>query len=151
MTACPHPGKRRYATIAAATAYADGRQIGLGVMLAPYACPCGWVHLTSQQAPTGDADPGIVNRLRHVRRGEFEAVVEADAAGHLPLAERTALRHPRLYGRWVRALAALGDRLDAQIANAPPGSEWRARAQVYRGVIRQRLDEAAELHTRRSA
>ncbi|MCP3820104.1 hypothetical protein NLX86_18985 [Streptomyces sp. A3M-1-3] len=43
---CPTPGKHRYATREAAALVAERTQVPFGRVLNPYACRCGWVHLT---------------------------------------------------------------------------------------------------------
>jgi hypothetical protein len=45
---CPRPDKRRYATRQAADLAARRRPAIAGLLLWPYACPCGWWHLTKQ-------------------------------------------------------------------------------------------------------
>lgn len=50
---CHHPTKSRFATVEAAEIAAARAQVPLGVRLRAYDdCPCGWVHLTSRDAPT---------------------------------------------------------------------------------------------------
>jgi hypothetical protein len=158
MPKCPTPEKLRFATVEAAARFAARRELGVGKLLTPYACDdgaghgCGWVHLTSTDpVPSGAADPAVVNELRHATADSFRAVVEGDATGHLAAPRRIALRHPRLYGRWVRVLRELADRIDAQIAQAPARSDWATRAAVYRHHLHQRLNEASALHDQRKA
>lgn len=43
---CPHPEKRRFATVEAAALGAEQSAVTLGRQLNPYTCRCGWVHLT---------------------------------------------------------------------------------------------------------
>jgi hypothetical protein len=153
---CPTPEKLRFATAEAAAKFAVRRSLGVGKLLTPYACDgCDWVHLTSAEpVPAGTtADPAIVNELRHAGVEAFRAVVEADTAGYLLMPRRIALRHPRLHGRWVRALRELAATVDRQIAGAPAGSDWARRAAVYRHHLGERLAEANQLHdrTRRAA
>lgn len=49
---CPHPEKSRFATVEAAERVAARVVVRLGAWLRPYECPCGFVHLTKQGAPT---------------------------------------------------------------------------------------------------
>jgi hypothetical protein len=153
---CPTPHKLRFATVEAAARFAARRELGVGKLLTPYACDnggCGWIHLTSAEpVPAGaTADPALINELRHATPDAFRAVVETDAAGHLDMPHRIALRHPRLHGRWVRALRELANQLDRGIANAPTGSDWATRATVYRHNLGDRLDEAQALRQQRTA
>jgi hypothetical protein len=157
---CPTPHKLRFATVEAATRFAARRELGVGKLLRPYACDgdgtpagCTWIHLTSDQpvAPASTADPALVNELRHATPDQFRDFVETEAAGHLDMPRRIALRHPRLYGRWVRALNELAAALDARIGNAPAGSDWAQRAAVYRHHLDERLAEAQTLNDARKA
>lgn len=45
---CPRPDKARFATLGAARQRALGRPAIVGLVLSPYECRCGWVHLTSR-------------------------------------------------------------------------------------------------------
>jgi hypothetical protein len=96
---CPTPHKLRFATVEAAARFAARRELGVGKLLTPYACDnggCGWIHLTSAEpVPAGaTADPALINELRHATPDAFRAVVETDAAGHLDMPHRIALRQP---------------------------------------------------------
>lgn len=150
---CLTPGKRRFATVEAAAVYARSRELGVGTLLAPYACACGWVHLTSQpQVPDRAApDPAIVNQLRHADHDAFVDAVEADAAGRLDMPTRIALRAPRIRGRWITTLRAIGDRIDHQLTDRPAGDTWRLRATVFRHNITRRLAEAEQLRDKERA
>lgn len=141
---CPTPTKRRYATVEAAVREALREELAVRCLLAPYACPCGWVHLTSQpQVPDRiEPDPAIVNALRHVSHDEFVDVVEADTVGQLEMPARIALRSPRLHGRWVTALRAIAARLDRQLAEPDAAADWTRRASAFRHNVGQRLAEA---------
>lgn len=153
MPTCLTPDKRRFATIEAATTYARYNQLGIGRLLAPYDCDCGWFHLTSQEriSARAEADPAAVNELRHLPATAFADAVEADTTGRLPMPSRIALRDPRLYGRWTRTLRDLATNLDERMATAPPGSQWARRAAVYRHTLDARLAEATGLREKRRA
>lgn len=144
MPACLTPDKRRFATPQAAESYATYNELGLGHRLAPYACPCGWIHLTSQaQIPDHiDADPAIVNRLRHMPTDAFIGAVKGDTAGTLDMPARIALRDPRLHGRWVTALRTIARQLDARLAAVGADDDLRQRAEVFRHNIASRITEA---------
>lgn len=152
-TACPTPEKKRFATPEGAASYALARELGIGDLLTPYACPCGWTHLTSQpQVPEqAEPDPAVLNTLRHATHEEFVDVVEADAAGRLDMPTRIALRAPRIRGRWITTLRAILTRLDQQLADRPAGGTWRHRAEAFRWNAAARLTEAEALRDRERA
>lgn len=150
---CPTPAKRRYATAEAAASYALARELGIGALLTPYACPCGWVHLTSapQIPERAEPDPAVLNTLRHCDHDAFADAVEADAAGAADMPTRIALRAPRIRGRWITTLRAIADRLDRQLAARPDAATWRHRAQAFRHNVATRLTEAEALRDRERA
>lgn len=149
---CPTPAKRRFATAAAAHAYALARELGIGDLLTPYACPCGWVHLTSapQIPDRAEPDPAALNTLRYATHDAFVAAVEADCAGKADMPVRIALRASRIRGRWITTLRAILTRLDRQIAQAPAAG-WAPRARVFRFNVQARLTEAEQLRERERA
>jgi hypothetical protein len=150
---CPTPSKRRFATPEAAASYAHARVLGIGALLTPYECPCGWWHLTSaEQVPAhAEADPAIVSRLRYASHTEFVEAVEADAAGRADMPTRIALRAPRIRGRWITTLRAILARLDREITNRAAGEAWRQRATAFRHNVQQRLTEAEQLREKERA
>lgn len=153
MTACPTPDKSRFATREAAERAAERAQVPLGVWLWPYDnCACGWVHLTSTDPLEVPADavpdPVVVNRLRWLPDAEFRALVEQDTTSVLEMDQRIALRHPRLRGRWRRALRDLLADIDHKLADSagdPACADWRQRARGYRDVLTIRAREAGAL------
>jgi hypothetical protein len=150
---CPTPTKRRFATVEAAHAYALQRELALDTLLHPYACTCGWIHLTSlpQVPQRAVPDPAIVSALRYASHTEFVDVVEADASGRADMPTRIALRAPRIRGRWINTLRAIEARLDREITDRPASGNWRHRAQVFRHHITQRLAEAEALRDKERA
>jgi hypothetical protein len=149
---CPTPAKRRFATAEAAVSYARSRELGVGTLLTPYACPCTWVHLTSQpQVPDrAEPDAAVLNALRHCDHDAFVDAVEADCAGRADMPVRVALRASRIRGRWITTLRAILARLDRQLAQAPAAG-WAPRAQVFRFNVQARLTEAEALRERERA
>jgi hypothetical protein len=150
---CPTPTKRRFATVEAATSYAHARELGIGQLLTPYECPCGWWHLTSQPPVPAHAepDPTVLTRLRYASHAEFVDVVEADASGRADMPTRIALRAPRIRGRWITTLRAIAARLDREITDRPASPDWRHRAEVFRHHVQQRRAEAEALRDRKRA
>ncbi|MFI0897717.1 hypothetical protein [Streptomyces sp. NPDC020983] len=150
---CPTPDKKRFATAEAAHAYALQRELALDTLLHPYACTCGWIHLTSlpQVPPRAEADPAIVNALRHASHDVFAEAVEADASGRADMPARIALRAPRIRGRWITTLRAINARLDREITDRPASPAWRQRAEVFRHHVQARLAEAERLRDRERA
>jgi hypothetical protein len=150
---CPTPDKKRFATAEAAASYALARELGIGALLTPYACPCGWVHLTSaEQIPDrAEPDPTVLTTLRYADHDAFVDVVEADASGRADMPTRIALRAPRIRGRWITTLRAIDARLDRELATRPAGEAWRHRAQAFRHNVRARLTEAEQLRERERA
>lgn len=150
---CPTPSKRRFATVEAARVYAQARELGIGQLLTPYECPCGWTHLTSQPPVPEHAkpDPAVLTRLRYATHTEFVDVVEADAAGAADMPVRIALRAPRIRGRWITTLRAILTRLDRELAARPDAATWRHRAEAFRHNVQTRLTEAEALRDRERA
>jgi hypothetical protein len=150
---CPTPTKRRFATVEAAHAYALQRELALDTLLHPYACTCGWVHLTSlpQVPQRAVPDPAIVSALRYASHDAFAEAVEADASGRADMPNRVALRAPRIRGRWITTLRAIEARLTRELADRPASGDWRHRATVFRHHIQQRLAEAEALRDRERA
>jgi hypothetical protein len=150
---CPTPTKRRFATVEAATSYAHARELGIGALLTPYECPCGWWHLTSaEQVPEhAEPDPTVLTRLRYATHTEFVDVVEADACGRADMPTRIALRAPRIRGRWITTLRAIEARLSREITDRPGGADWRQRAEAFRHNVQQRLAEAEALREKERA
>jgi hypothetical protein len=150
---CPTPAKRRFATVEAAHAYALARELGIGDLLTPYACPCGWTHLTSQpQVPEhAEPDPAVLTALRYASHEQFVDAVEADCAGRADMPTRIALRAPRIRGRWITTLRAILARLDRELATRPAGADWRRRAEAFRHNVQQRLAEAEALREKERA
>jgi hypothetical protein len=150
---CPTPTKRRFATIEAARSYALNRELGIGVLLTPYECCCGWAHLTSaEQVPEhAEPDPAIVSQLRYATHDAFVEAVEADACGRADMPVRIALRAPRIRGRWITTLRAIDTRLGRELATRPAGEAWRHRAEAFRHNVRQRLTEAEQLREKERA
>lgn len=152
-TQCPTPTKRRFATLEAAAQYAQGRTVGIGTLLIPYACPCEWIHLTSHPHIPDHAqpDPVTVTAYHYATHETFVRAVEADAVGRLDLDGRTALRHPRIIGRWVTALRAVLTRLDHELSAPDADPDWARRAAVFRWNVNARLAEAEGLRDREGA
>jgi hypothetical protein len=150
---CPTPTKRRFATAEAAHAYALARELGIGDLLTPYACPCGWTHLTSQpQIPDrAEPDPAVLSQLRYATHDAFVDAVEADAAGRADMPVRGALRASRIRGRWITTLRAIEARLSREITDRPGGADWRQRAEAFRHNVQQRLAEAEALREKERA
>lgn len=144
---CPTPTKHRFATPQAAAKYALARELGVGTLLTPYACPCEWVHLTSQpQIPArAVADPATVTAYHYATHDVFVRAVEADASGRLDLDGRVALRHPRISGRWTTALRAVLTRIDRELSAEDADPDWARRAAVFRWNVAARLVEAESL------
>lgn len=155
-TPCPTPTKARYATAEAAANAARRRVLVLEQLLRPYECACTWFHLTkSDNNPMPDhacPAPADVNRLRHMPDAEFLAAVKADVQGRLDLPDRIALRHPKLLGRWARALEQLRVDLDQQLAWRAAdraAEDWRRRVALYEFGVEQRTDECRRLRDAR--
>lgn len=154
MAACPTPEKSRFATRAGAESAAARSELALGLLLRPYDCVCGWVHLSKavfDEIPAdAEPDPAIVNRLRWLPDDRFTDVVRADTTGTADVDTRVALRHPRLRGRWRRVLRDLAADIDRQMA-ARAGdvsrttADWRQRAAGYRDSLTIRAREAGAL------
>lgn len=145
---CPTPHKSRFATIPAAESAASRQQLAVGSHLVPYACPCGWVHLTKER--TTAAEPTTADTLFSLPPQEFTAHVRDDVTGRAHPETSQALRSPKLLDRWWDALGVFEYELGAQRAARPPDGtaeteQWRARTARVLVSIKERRAEVRHL------
>lgn len=161
-TACPTPGKSRYATRQAAESAATRAQVGVGQILNPYPClpGCQWWHLTKKPTDLIPDDmattPEDVARIAAMDPAAFQALVNDEVIGTAAMTDRLALREPANLKRWRAALNVLLSDINQQLASsAHPLSDWRRRAEGYRALIATRIEECRELrveeHLQRTA
>lgn len=153
MTVCPTPEKKRYATEEGAARAGRRSQIGVGQILYPYACACGWWHCTKQAPPaplTGTPDVVDVQRLASIPDITFRGIVVDDATGKAAVADRLALRHPSNLKRWQRMIGELmqdvqQQRREKKTDKSLAAYDWWKRSVGYEAALQAAANECRQL------
>lgn len=106
---CPTPDKVRFATAETAQQRADVRtHLGSDKVYRPYACACGWIHLTTKQNnPVSVAEVTTTDELLSVSPVAFRFIVACDVKNRLDLGTRNLLRTPEVNKLWGAELKLL--------------------------------------------
>lgn len=134
---CPTGRKRKYPS----KDLAEARAVVQSIQTYPYQCECGFWHLTMRRAVAPTVGNDLVEELAGLPDDRFASHVTAELRGRATPEIAAALRHKKIWHRWLIFLRAEQTRLHADMAkkkgiNDDETKQWRA-AVIRRGGIIQ--------------